>query len=292
MKLSVRHPARPKRRKITAFSPKSTAFTVAIIAAISASAIAMILSSSAHVKQAAVVVSAVIIAGAAGLALLELKRITRPIRALQGFVDAFVSTGEIADIPAELDDELGGLVRTTRNAIVRLNNANRELAIASTLDLTSGLPNRAFAMQRLEHDLARANRSRTAVTIISVDVDGFRRINDQYGTGVGDACLRFFADLAKTCIREGDWIARWGADEFLVVLWEAQSHNAEHVVKRIQHKLATSQDTEEAGILMTASFGYASYTIGERGKELIAKSETALAKAKRFGRNRSVCARP
>ena len=223
----------------------------------------------------------------AGLAFWEIRNLLRPVEVLTTFVDNFVRTGEIVDVPEEMDHELGGLIRNTRNAIVKLDLANRELAVVSKLDLLTGLPNRGFGSQKLEEDLARADRSRTSVTMISIDIDDFKRLNDKYGLGVGDACLRFYADLAKSCLREGDWIARWGADEFLILLWDATTSNADDVINRIRYKLSNSQDVHDAGIQLTASYGYATHLPGERTYELFARTEGALHRAKRFGRNQS-----
>jgi len=232
--------------------------------------------------QIGFVILLLVVAVAAGFTLWQIRNLLRPVEVLTKFVDTYVSTGEIEDVPEEMDAELGGLIRNTRNAIVRLDLTNRELAIVSKLDLLTGLPNRGVSMQRLELDVARSNRSLTHLTLVSIDIDDFRRLNDKYGIAVGDACLRHFADLARSCIREGDWIARWGADEFLLLLWDTEFQNADIVISRIRYKLENSEEVHDAGLRLSASFGYASHVPGERASELFARSDAALDRVKRF----------
>jgi diguanylate cyclase (GGDEF)-like protein len=102
--------------------------------------------------------------------------------------------------------------------------------------------------------------------------------------------LKYFAGLAKSCVREGDWIARWGGDEFLILLWDADSRQAEMVINRIRKKLAQSETTHEAGIRLSASFGYTSHSPGDMNYEVFAKADAALYKAKKLGKNQIVSA--
>ena len=242
-----------------------------------------LLESRPETPRAALGLILAIVVVVAGIAYFEIRKLLRSVDVLTRFVNTFVATGELIEVPEEMDDELNGLIRNTRNAIVRLDLANRELAVVSRLDILTGLSNRAFSTQRLEQDLARARRSGTPVTIITTDIDGFKRINDQYGINVGDACLRYVADVAKSCIREEDWISRWGADEFLIMLWDAKYSNAEEVINRIRHKLATSEETHDAGINLSASFGFAQYSPTESSQDLFLKLDAALTRAKKFG---------
>jgi len=220
--------------------------------------------------------------------IVEVRNLLKPVEQLAGFVDKYVSTGEITDLPEDYEGDMGTLMRETKSTVIRLDHSTKELAEASKVDVLTGLQNRRFSAQRLQQDLARANRTQTPLTLVAIDLDDFKHLNDKYGTAVGDVCLKYFADLLKYCVREGDWIARWGGDEFLLLLWDADSRHAEAIINRIRLRLATSEMVHEAGLRLTASFGYTTHAPGDLNFELFAKADAALYRAKRLGRNQAV----
>ena len=250
---------------------------------------ALLLSSTQSMSQQAQVFWIVtVVLAAAAFTVWGIRSLLRPLKDLTSVVDNFVSTGELSQISTAPDDELGLLMRETRNVLLKLDLSTKELSDVSKVDVLTGLPNRRFCSHRLKQDLARADRGRIPVSLIAVDVDDFKRLNERFGMTVGDVCLQYFADIAKTCIRDGDWIARWGGDEFLILLWDADSRQADLVIDRIRWKLAQSEITHEAGIRLTASFGYTSHCLGETNYDLFAKADSALHRAKRLGKNQSV----
>ncbi len=210
----------------------------------------------------------------------------KPVQLVVQFMDKYAANGEITDLPQEFQDEAGRLMRHARTTVLNHDRSLREVKHASKMDSLTGLYNRKFSSERLQQDLARANRSLMPVSIIVADIDGFKKINDAYGNAVGDACLQHFATVAQSSIRDGDWIGRWGADEFLVVLWGADSEIAEAVIWRIKRNIGASDLAHEAGIRLSASYGYATHLPGELDFEFVHKADCAMENAKRQGRNR------
>lgn len=226
-----------------------------------------------------------------GVTLWGIWNLLRPVSMVATFLDKYVKSGEITDLPSDYEDEIGTIMRNTRNTVVKLDRSMREVTLASEIDAITGLRNRHASAERLQQDLARADRSQVPVTMVVFDIDDFRKLNERYGTKVGDVCLQHFASVAAGSIREGDWIGRWGGDEFLVVLWGADSEIAEAVIWRIRRNVAASEMAHEAGIKLSASYGYSTHLPGQLNHEFLNKADSALLQAKKQGRNR-VCGEP
>ncbi|MDR3690217.1 MAG: GGDEF domain-containing protein [Fimbriimonas sp.] len=214
-----------------------------------------------------------------------------PVCMVASFLDKYAKSGEISDLPAEYEDEIGTIMRHTKNTVVSLDRSRREVEHASQIDALTGLLNRRASSEKLQHDLARADRSQVPVSTVVFDIDKFKELNEHYGTKVGDVCLQHFANIAAASIRDGDWIGRWGGDEYIVVLWGADSEIAEAVIWRIKRNIAASELALEAGIKLTASYGYSTHMPGQLNHEFIAKADSALLQAKKQGRNH-VCGAP
>ncbi len=167
----------------------------------------------------------------------------------------------------------------------------RELEELYTKDHLTGVHNRTGFDERIAKDVARVERSGAAMTLALLDVDRFKSINDQYGHSAGDACLKHVADIIQGNIRETDWVARWGGDEFALVLWDVGDGSAAHkALKRIakelgKHPVQLPQGDE---ISLTLSIGACSYKSGEDVRELFSDADSALYQAKRWGEGKIV----
>ena len=221
------------------------------------------------------------------LTLLAISGLLQPVRMLSALLRNHKETGEVTEMPTFYRDDMGLLILDTTNLLLRLDRSMLEVQEASKIDALSGLLNRRFSRERLQQDLSRSNRSRMSLSVVVIDLDDFEKLNNTYGNSVGDACLQHFATVASSSIRDGDWIGRWGGDEFLVVLWGADAEIAEAVIWRIKRNLANSGQAHEAGIRLTASYGYATHTVGELENELLARADSSLRKAKSQGKNRA-----
>jgi diguanylate cyclase (GGDEF)-like protein len=158
-------------------------------------------------------------------------------------------------------------------------------------DGLTGLSNRSVFDERLNSELAYAQRHRSAVSLIMIDVDHFKRFNDEYGHQAGDAALRHVARVMKRELRAEDLLARYGGEEFAVVLRDATPPEAQLIAERIRADIAGSPLHWGARALaVTASLGIAHYNgaIAPSPTDLIALADRALYCAKDQGRDRWV----
>ena len=170
-----------------------------------------------------------------------------------------------------------------------LKKSNMALMELSNTDPLTRLSNRRFLMKTLEKELQRCERSQKGLALIMVDVDHFKRINDSYGHQQGDVVLKTLADQMKGCLRDYDMAARFGGEEFALVLPETAIDEAVHVANRL--RVAVSElrfPGEYHDIRLTISLGVATYPHNKvrTVDDLIREADRALYNAKEKGRNR------
>ncbi len=152
------------------------------------------------------------------------------------------------------------------------------------IDALTGVYNRTFLDEKIEGILEKAREEGRIFQLAIFDVDYFKRINDFYGHRVGDEVLKEFADFLKSSLRAGDLIARYGGDEFVVLLYDVEYTEAIRIVERI---LAKCREREFGKIQLTASVGLASFPAhGDRWESLFELADRSLYMAKRQGRDR------
>jgi diguanylate cyclase (GGDEF)-like protein len=159
-----------------------------------------------------------------------------------------------------------------------------------TRDALTGLVNRKQMQELLEREALRQARSGRAFCVVLVDLDHFKRINDQHGHPVGDEVLCAFARAAQAGLRETDTIARWGGEEFLLLMRETDPEPAGQVaVERLRQTIAAMRPSQAVPSLrFTFSAGVAQHRNGEPLAQTIAAADRALYAAKAAGRNRVV----
>ena len=158
------------------------------------------------------------------------------------------------------------------------HDALERLAAQATTDGLTGLPNRRAWDARLAHDLAAARRRQHPLTLALLDMDRFKHYNDTRGHAAGDTLLREFAADARALLREGDTLARWGGEEFAILLPDCPSQGfAESILERIRAAVPDGQ---------SCSVGFASWDGSESAEHLIARADRALYRAKACGRDR------
>ena len=174
-----------------------------------------------------------------------------------------------------------------------LNNAllHDDLQRVAALDPLTGLYNRRFGMKRLEEELARIQRSQTPMSLIIVDLDHFKRLNDTYGHLAGDKVLIRAASVIRDMLRKGDFIMRYGGEEFIAILPGSDVEDARDVAERIRFAIGQSQ-VEVAGhqLSVSASIGVACSSNDRltAAEPLMRLADSRLYAAKSGGRDRVV----
>jgi diguanylate cyclase (GGDEF)-like protein len=145
----------------------------------------------------------------------------------------------------------------------------------ATADGVTGLPQRAHFMNLLRHELRQ--RKRRSLCVAFVDLDGFKRVNDEHGHARGDEVLRMLASAARGTLREGDVLARIGGDEFAVLLVDASPAEADAALRRLRDRF--EQLTAELGTSFSAGIALAG--LGEAAESVVMRADQAMYRQKR-----------
>jgi two-component system, cell cycle response regulator len=168
----------------------------------------------------------------------------------------------------------------------KLSETNIRLQALATTDPLTGLANHRSLIATLEHELARAYRYHHPCSILFLDLDHFKAINDSYGHGVGDSILRDFASQVLANLRETDVPGRWGGEEFLVILPETGEQEAGSLSERVRSAVASHAFTMGGGMSLTCSIGIATFPDDAGDRDGLVKcADQAMYAAKRLGRN-------
>ena len=164
--------------------------------------------------------------------------------------------------------------------------ALQEARQAARVDSLTGALNHGAMIARLEEEIDRSRRYRTGLACLLIDLDDFKAINDRWGHATGDSVLRQVAALLRTEFRAHDQVARYGGDEFVVVLPHAAGPRAEIAARRALRRLRDIHVvTDEGRQPLSASIGLAEWAEPETPAELLAKADQALLAGKRAGKD-------
>jgi diguanylate cyclase (GGDEF)-like protein len=184
--------------------------------------------------------------------------------------------------------------------LLRINERLSQLAL--TDDLT-GLYNHRYLMRRLQEEVSRSQRSQITLSLLFVDIDRFKRVNDAHGHAAGDQVLRGFADILRNTVEGGsvlarirrhDVVARYGGEEFALLLPMTDTASAMVVAERVRAAVESTPISFGDGrqITVTVSIGVATLPIhGSSEEGLLAAADEALYRAKSAGRNQIIHAR-
>ncbi|HFB64009.1 MAG TPA: EAL domain-containing protein [Aeromonadales bacterium] len=165
--------------------------------------------------------------------------------------------------------------------------AENRIRYQANYDPLTDLPNRNLFMDRLKQGISRARREGTMLSLLFIDLDRFKYINDSYGHNIGDQLLIKVANLLKDCVRSSDSIARFGGDEFAIILSPIYgSKNASRVASLVLERLSKPIDLDGYEVVSGGSIGISLYpNDGDSEEQLVKNADIAMYRAKEKGRN-------
>ncbi len=226
------------------------------------------------------------------------------------FWDEVPRTGSFMSVPIRARDEVIGAIALTRppsdpltdlearflsaladQIALSIHNAQlfAKLEELSTIDELTKLPNRRYLNDRLAHEMAEARRFKHPLSLLMIDIDHFKKLNDRAGHPIGDEALRMVADRLTGSLREVDTIARWGGEEFVVLLTHTAELTALEVAEKLRRAIAeidTEWSREQPFGHLSLSIGVAELREGDDGASLVQRADRAVYVAKREGRDR------
>jgi diguanylate cyclase (GGDEF)-like protein len=169
-----------------------------------------------------------------------------------------------------------------------IHSYEKRLENVAMTDSLTGISNRLAFEITLEETIALMEKEKRKCSALLIDIDHFKRVNDDYDHFVGDAVIRHITSEIKRNIRESDFFGRWGGEEFIVLLRDAGIEDAYRQAERLRHAVKDNPYIHEGDpILVTISIGIAQYRHGEGEDKLLSRTDKALYLAKENGRDRT-----
>lgn len=216
-------------------------------------------------------------------------------------VAACVVVSALLGFPVQLESSMGNIVASLPFLVIfplalstvtyslghRVAQQNRQLERLNRIDMLTGLPNRRHWEEAADSELARYLRSRRPAVVMLIDLDNFKEVNDAYGHAAGDDVLRAVAQVLRTCVREIDTPARYGGDEFAVLLAETDVRGARKIAERIRTRFLETRGEGAAAQHCTLSIGLAEADrLLVDADDWVRRADAAMYGAKAGGRDR------
>jgi len=190
-------------------------------------------------------------------------------------------------LPVKRNDEVGEMVEGFNYLLEKLRESDARMAHLAHHDALTGLPNRLSFLSRIQQSSALARRQKSALALMFIDLDHFKPINDLYGHEAGDQLLRQVADRLGRGVRQSDTIARFGGDEFVLVLTDiGDRESTANVAQKLIELISAPYHIHGTEVIIGASIGVALFPDDADDIDaLIAQADAAMYDAKRCGRN-------
>ena len=216
------------------------------------------------------------------------------ITQLEDVLAEVISETRIIQINAQRSrDELRASRRRVEEAERRINELQVELDKTSTLvrhDQLTGALNRRGLEEAFENEVARAQRRKSPMCVALLDIDNFKKLNDTLGHDAGDAALIHLVTVIRETIRPQDTVARFGGEEFIILLPDAPIEDAKKALVRLQRELTKRIFlTDNEKVLITFSAGVTDFRSGDDQASVTKRADEAMYTAKKTGKNRVVC---
>lgn len=213
-----------------------------------------------------------------------LRELLVPIDLTAETLRSYIDSRKAPDLPVHFPDRAGRLMEGTQYTLSQLHETINRLERVSDTDDLTGIYNRRAGEKRLSEEVARAERDLQSFSLAFFDINRFKDINDKHGHSAGDACISHLAALLELNTRRGDWVARWGGDEFIVGLHRNRALKMvmERIVKAIENtpcEIAPGLETR-----VSVSVGVAEYRFGDGPSGIIADADKAMYAAKELAR--------
>ena len=237
------------------------------------------------------ILAATVIASVLGTSftLYVLYHLLAPVSLASRKLREYITDKKMPDLPTFYKDGAGQLMSDVQYTVSHIDKLIRSLEKTSSTDYLTGIANRFSAETRLKEDMSRSSRSDHKMTLVLLDLDDFKKINDEYGHDIGDFCLKHVVNIVKSNIRESDWIARWGGDEIMLMLLDSDEIYASTVLERISSSLEENSIPNSQGLIrITISVGVTQYKSEYDFDKYYKKVDTALLEAKRRGKGQIV----
>ena len=209
-----------------------------------------------------------------------LRELLLPIDLTAEALRSYIDSRRIPDLPVHFTDRAGRLMEGTQYTLTQLHETITRLERVSDTDDLTGIYNRRAGEKRLSEEVARAERDLQPFHLAFFDVNGFKQINDKHGHTAGDAVISHLAALLQLNTRRGDWVARWGGDEFVVGLHRNRA--LKMVMERIVKAISGSPCEIAPGseLRVSVSCGVADYRFGSGPAGVLADADRAMYAAK------------
>ena len=205
--------------------------------------------------------------------------LNQAVRALVGLVLVFSVYLIYQQVQiSKLRSQLG----TQIESLAKVESLASEVYKLAALDQLTGLYNRRSGEQRLAEEMSRAQRHGRPLTVLLMDLDGLKAVNDRYGHAAGDTVIKYFSDRVQRAIRGSDLAVRLGGDEFMAILPECKCEEVDRVLGRIQ---GLDFEFDEEKVRLRFSSGWSDLRPTDSMQELLRRADMALYEDKRAGKN-------